>query len=61
MNTPLIRDLLPRRAREWTYAVLIALNGGYLVAEAAYEVPTPVLIGLGVINAAGFTLAKSNT
>ena len=61
MTTPTIRDLLPPAVRSWTYAILIALNGGYLVAEAAYEVPTPVLIGLGVVNAAGFTLARSNT
>lgn len=62
MNTPkTIKDLLPVRAREWVYASLIAVNGGYLVAEAAYEVPTPILIGLGVVNAAGFTLARSNT
>lgn len=61
MTTPTIRDLLPTRVRQWTYAILTALNGGYVVAEAAYEVPTPVLIGLGVINAAGFTLARSNT
>jgi hypothetical protein len=60
MATPTIRDLLPPRVRQWTYALLIAANGGYLVAEAAYEVPTPVLIGLGVVNAAGFTLARSN-
>lgn len=60
-TTPTIKDLLPARAREWTYASLIAVNGGYLVAEAAYDVPVPVLIALGVVNAAGFTLAKGNT
>lgn len=60
-GTPTIKDLLPTRARQWVYALLIAANGGYIVAEAAYEVPTPVLIGVGVVNAAGFTLARSNT
>lgn len=56
-----LADLLPAKARQWTYAALIAANGGYLVAEAAYEIPTPVLILLGVVNAAGFTLARANT
>ena len=58
---PTIAALLPPRAREWTYTALVAANGGYLVAEAAYDVPVPVLIVLGVVNAAGFTLAKGNT
>ena len=60
-RTKTVADLLNTRTREWVYALLIAANGGYLVAEVAYEVPTPVLIGLGVVNAAGFTLARSNT
>lgn len=55
-----IADLLPPKVRVWTYAILVALNGGYVVAEAAYEMPTPVLIGLGVLNGAGFVLASAN-
>lgn len=58
---PTVADLIPVRARQWTYALLTAANGGYLVAEAAWDVPTVVLIVLGVINAAGFQLARSNT
>ena len=58
---PTIAGLLPPKVRAWTYAFLIAANGGYVVAEAAYEVPTWLLILIGVVNAAGFTLANSNT
>lgn len=62
MTEPLtIKDLMPARAREWTYAGLIAGNGGYVVAEAGYDVPVWVLVILGIVNAAGFTLAKGNT
>lgn len=57
---PTIADLIPPKARQWIYAGLTAANGGYLVAEAAWDVPTVVLIALGVINAAGFQLARAN-
>lgn len=60
-TTPTIAGLIPTRWRQWIYACLIAGNGGYLVAEAAYEIPVWVLIVLGVVNAAGFTLARANT
>lgn len=58
---PTVASLMPVKAREWTYALLTAANGGYVVAEALYDMPGPVLIALGVVNAAGFTLARSNT
>lgn len=60
-DTPTIKDLMPPKARAWIYAALRAVDGGYVVAEIMYDVPVPVLIVLGVVNAAGFTLAKGNT
>lgn len=60
-DKPTLADLMPAKARAWTYAGLSAANGGYLVAEAAYEIPTWILIALGIVNAAGFQLARSNT
>lgn len=56
---PTISALLPPRVRQWVYAILVAANGGYVVAEAAYDVPVPVLMVVGIVNAAGFTLASS--
>lgn len=60
-DTPTVSELLPAKARQWIYALLVAANGGYLVAEAAYAVPVPVLITIGVINAAGFSMATAKT
>ena len=60
-DNPTLANLMPAKARAWVYASLSAANGGYLVAEAAYEIPTWILIVLGVINAAGLQLARSNT
>lgn len=56
-----VADLLPPKVRDWAYAILAAVNGGYVVWEAAAEPHLGFLVALGVVNAAGFTLAKANT
>ena len=57
----MIADLLPARVRAVVYAVLTAANGGYIAAEAIYVLPRWVLIVVGVVNASGFQLARTNT
>lgn len=57
----LLADLLPPKIREAVYAVLIAANAGYLAWEIAADAPVGIPIAVAVINASGFTLARSNT
>lgn len=56
---PTVASLLPPKVRQWVYALLASANGGYVVAEAAYDVPVPVLVAVGCVNAAGFAFATS--
>lgn len=56
-----IAGLLPAHVRAWVYAVLFIANAGLVAAEAAYGLPAWLAIVTAVINAAGFTLARSNT
>lgn len=59
MSTPTIAGLLPPKARQVVYALLIAANGGLVPAYAIYDLPPWVAIVVGAVNAAGFTLATS--
>lgn len=57
---PLFADLLPPKVRQWAYATLVMLNGGFLVYEAAEGSPLWVKIVLGGLNAGGFVLSAGN-
>jgi hypothetical protein len=58
---PTISDLLPPHVRAWVYAILAAASSGVVIAETVYDLPSWVLIVVGVANAAGFSMARSNT
>ena len=57
---PLFADLLPPRVRDWTYALLGVLNGGFAVYSAVEGTPLWAAVVLGGLNAGGFALAKGN-
>lgn len=55
---PTVADLIPVRARQWVYALLVPANAGLAAAIAAGSDPKVYAIALAVVNALGFSVSR---